>query len=64
MRKLYEIFKVLKVQLRIVSDETIRGNMVILYPALGNFTTHIAIPYVVGTKFSTDYITVECRYQA
>ena len=28
MRKLYEIFKVLKVQKRIVSAETIRGNMV------------------------------------
>ena len=28
MRKLYEIFKVLKVQKRIVSAETIRGNTV------------------------------------
>ena len=28
MRKLYEIFKVLKVQKRIVSAETIRGNKV------------------------------------
>ena len=64
MRKPYEIFKVLKVQQRIVSDETIRGITVILYPDLGNLTTHIAITYVVGTKFSTDYITVECRYQA
>ena len=28
MRKLYEIFKVLKIQKRIVSPETIRGNTV------------------------------------
>ena len=28
MRKIYEIFKVLKLQKRIVSAETIRGNMV------------------------------------
>ena len=28
MRKLYEIFKVLKIQKRIVSAETIRGNTV------------------------------------
>ena len=28
MRKLYEIFKVLKIQKRIVSTETIRGNTV------------------------------------
>ena len=32
MRKLYEIFKVLKVQKRIVSVETIRGNTVVATP--------------------------------
>ena len=64
MQKLYKIFKVLKVQKRIVFAETNPRNAVILYPAPGNLTTHIAITYVVGTKFSTDYIIVECRYQA
>ena len=29
MRKLYEIFNVLKIQKRIVSSETIRGNTVV-----------------------------------
>ena len=40
MRKLYEIFKVLKVQKTIVSAETIPGNTVAIYVDLGlNYLT-------------------------
>ena len=38
MRKLYDIFKVLKVQKRIVSPETIRGNTVIKKQTTPTFT--------------------------
>ena len=65
MRKLYEIFKVLKVRKRIVSTETIRGNTVdflwillIFYPSPENLITHFAIKVsqIREILFNTVYI--------
>ena len=41
MRKLYEISKILQIQKRKVSEETIRGNMVDFFSFIAIFFIHI-----------------------
>ena len=53
MRKLYEIFKVLKVQKRIVSAETIRGNTVFLFM---NYKIRFQVQYWVQDQLLQDEV--------
>ena len=50
MRKLYEIFKILKDQKRIVSAETIRGNTVITFD-FQEKTSLLQSTFLFGTPF-------------
>ena len=67
MRKLYEIFKVLKVKKRIVSAKTIRGNTVYenfqIFHFQKNYSRKYGIPIktFLQAKHTFDHISV--RYQ-